>query len=439
METAWKEQLLERIRHRKARIGVLGLGYVGLPLAVAFAEEGFSVLGIDVDAQRVEAIERGESYIPDVSSSRLQGLPLRATTDSSILAQSDVALICVPTPLSKTRDPDLSYILSAVEAVAKHLHPGMLVVLESTTYPGTTEELLLPRFEAQRWGEEPLQVGRHFFLAFSPERIDPGNRHYTLRNTPKVVAGVTPACLEVTRALYSTVVEHLVPVSSPATAEMVKLLENTFRAVNVALVNEVALMCEKLGLDVWEVIEAASTKPYGFMRFEPGPGLGGHCIPVDPHYLAWKLKLLDYNARFIQLASEINTSMPNHVVHKIVDALNEEGKPVKGSRLLVLGVAYKRDVNDTRESPALDIIRLLQRRGAQVLYHDPYVPRLPLDGALLPCATLSPSLLSEMDAVVIVTDHSSYHWEEILHHARLVVDTRNATRGLRGSAKVVRL
>lgn len=439
METAWKEQLLERIRHRKARIGVLGLGYVGLPLAVAFAEEGFSVFGIDVDAQRVEAIERGESYIPDVSSSRLQGLPLRATTDSSILAQSDVALICVPTPLSKTRDPDLSYILSAVEAVAKHLHPGMLVVLESTTYPGTTEELLLPRFEAQRWGEEPLQVGRHFFLAFSPERIDPGNRHYTLRNTPKVVAGVTPACLEVTRALYSTVVEHLVPVSSPATAEMVKLLENTFRAVNVALVNEVALMCEKLGLDVWEVIEAASTKPYGFMRFEPGPGLGGHCIPVDPHYLAWKLKLLDYNARFIQLASEINTSMPNHVVHKIVDALNEEGKPVKGSRLLVLGVAYKRDVNDTRESPALDIIRLLQRRGAQVLYHDPYVPRLPLDGALLPCATLSPSLLSEMDAVVIVTDHSSYHWEEILHHARLVVDTRNATRGLRGSAKVVRL
>lgn len=439
METAWKEQLLERIRHRKARIGVLGLGYVGLPLAVAFAEEGFSVFGIDVDAQRVEAIERGESYIPDVPSSRLQGLPLRGTTDSSVLAQSDVALICVPTPLSKTRDPDLSYILSAVETVAEHLHPGMLVVLESTTYPGTTEELLLPRFEAQRWGEEPLQVGRHFFLAFSPERIDPGNRHYTLRNTPKVVAGVTPACLEVTRALYGTVVEHLVPVSSPATAEMVKLLENTFRAVNVALVNEVALMCEKLGLDVWEVIEAASTKPYGFMRFEPGPGLGGHCIPVDPHYLAWKLKLLDYNARFIQLASEINTSMPNHVVHKIVDALNEEGKPVKGSRLLVLGVAYKRDVNDTRESPALDIIRLLQRRGAQVLYHDPYVPLLPLDGTLLPRATLSPSLLSEMDAVVIVTDHSSYNWEEILHHARLVVDTRNATRGLRGSAKVVRL
>ncbi len=430
-------RLLKRLEQRQATVAVIGLGYVGLPLAVAFAEAGFPVIGVDVDPARVDAIGRGESYVLDVPSERLKALTVRpttgdgrrttderprlvATTDYAVLDRCDVAIICVPTPLSKTRDPDISYILAAGEGVAAHLHPGMLVVLESTTYPGTTEELLRPMLE--RTG---LRAGREFFLAFSPERIDPGRIDYTIRNTPKIVGGLTPTCLEVACALYGTVVERVVPVSSPATAEMVKLLENTFRAVNIALVNEIALMCDKLGLDVWEVIEAAATKPYGFMKFTPGPGVGGHCIPLDPHYLSWKLRTLNYNARFIQLAGEINAEMPHYWVDKVQDALNREGKPVKGSRVLVLGVAYKKDVSDVRESPALDIIELLRAKGADVRYHDPHVPTISHNGYEMSSEPDLSQALEAADCVIIVTDHSWYDWEEVARRARLIVDTRH--------------
>ncbi|MCS7222284.1 MAG: nucleotide sugar dehydrogenase [Anaerolineae bacterium] len=430
-------RLLERIAQRQAMVAVIGLGYVGLPLAVAFAEARFPVIGIDIDASRVDTIRRGESYVLDVSSERLRALVipsiaedgrwmtdekprLMATTDYAALDRCDVAIICVPTPLSKTRDPDISYVLAAGEGVAAHVHPGMLVVLESTTYPGTTEELLRPMLE--RGG---LQVGRDCFLAFSPERIDPGRTDYTIHNTPKVVGGVTPTCLKVASALYNAVVERVVPVSSPAAAEMVKLLENTFRAVNIALVNEIALMCDKLGLDVWEVIEAAATKPYGFMKFTPGPGVGGHCIPLDPHYLSWKLRKLNYNARFIQLAEEINAEMPYYWVGKVQDALNQAGKPVKGSRVLVLGVAYKKDVNDVRESPALDIIELLRAKGADVRYHDPYVPVIFHNGYSMSSEPDLDQALETADCVIVVTDHSWYDWENVARRARLIVDTRH--------------
>ena len=352
-----------------------------------------------------------------------RGGRLEATTDYEALRGVDVAIICVPTPLNKTRDPDIRYVLSAAEGLATRMHAGMLVVLESTTYPGTTEELLLPLLE-----RDGLRVGREFFLAFSPERIDPGRTDYTLRNTPKIVGGVTPACLRVASALYRTIVTRVVTVSSPAVAEMAKLLENTFRVVNIALVNEVALMCDKLGLDVWEVIEAAATKPYGFMKFTPGPGIGGHCIPLDPHYLAWKLKTLNYNARFIQLASEINSEMPRYWVEKVQDALNDVGKPLKGSRILVLGVSYKPDVDDIRESPALDIIELLQAKGADVRYHDPYVPAFSHNGRGLACEPDLDRALEEADCVLVVTDHSAYDWEMIAHKASLIVDTRYAIR-----------
>jgi UDP-N-acetyl-D-glucosamine dehydrogenase len=331
----------------------------------------------------------------------------------------------VPTPLNKTRDPDVRYLIAAGESVAQHVHPGMLVVLESTTYPGTTEELLLPLL-VERPHARALRVGTDFFLAFSPERIDPGNRQYTVENTPKVVGGVTPACRDVAVALYSQIIERIVPVSSTRAAEMVKLLENTFRAVNIALVNEIAIMCDKLGLDVWEVIEAAATKPYGFMKFTPGPGVGGHCIPLDPHYLSWKLKTLNYNARFIQLAGEINSEMPRYWVQKVADALNEAGKPVKGSRVLVLGVAYKRDVDDVRESPALDIIELLRQKGADVRYHDPYVPAISHNDYNLAAETDLSAALAAADCVVVVTDHSTYDWPAIARQARLIVDTRHA-------------
>jgi UDP-N-acetyl-D-glucosamine dehydrogenase len=431
--TVSSARLLERLEQRRATVAVIGLGYVGLPLAMAFAEAGFSVIGIDTDASRVEAIGRGESYVLDVSSERLRALvvrpgmdglpPLVATTDYAVLDRCDVAIICVPTPLSKTRDPDISYVLAAGEGVASHVHPGMLIVLESTTYPGTTEELLRPMLE--RGG---LQVGRDFFLAFSPERIDPGRTDYTIRNTPKIVGGVTPTCLKVACALYRTVVERVVPVSSPAAAEMAKLLENTFRAVNIALVNEVAIMCDKLGLDVWEVIEAAATKPYGFMKFTPGPGVGGHCIPLDPHYLSWKLRTLNYNARFIQLAGEINAEMPHYWVDKVQDALNQVGKPVKGSRVLVLGVAYKKDVSDVRESPALDIIELLRAKGADVRYHDPHVPAISHNGYFMSSESDLNRALEQADCVIIVTDHSWYDWGDVAQRARLLVDTRHAIR-----------
>jgi UDP-N-acetyl-D-glucosamine dehydrogenase len=366
----YKQQLLDRLNNREARVGIVGLGYVGLPLAVEFAEAGFSVIGLDVAQDKVDALNRGESYILDVPSERLKPLVQNgrfcATTEYADLRHADTISICVPTPLRKTKDPDMSFIIESVNSIAEICHEGLLVVLESTTYPGTTKEIVLEKLTGNGF-----RVGENVFIAFSPERIDPGNPRFGVRNTPKVVGGVTPACTEVSMALYSTAVDTIVPVSSPTSAEMVKLLENTFRAVNIGLVNEMALMCDKLGIDVWEVIQAAATKPFGFMPFYPGPGLGGHCIPVDPHYLSWKLKTLNYNARFIELASEINTSMPLYVMTKITDALNDEGKAVRGSKVVVLGVAYKRDVNDVRESPALDVLGLLQEKGANVVYNEP--------------------------------------------------------------------
>jgi len=435
-----KDQLLAKIKERSAAVAIIGLGYVGLPLAVAFAEKGFPVVGIDVDRRKVEAINRGESYVQDIPSERLARISgqssavsgqspvargrIFATGDYSILAQCDAAIICVPTPLNKTRDPDVRYVIAAGESVARHLHPGMLVVLESTTYPGTTEELLLPML-CKALGVERSAVGQQFFLAFSPERIDPGRKDWTVENTPKVVGGVTPACREVAAALYGAIIERIVPVSSTQAAEMVKLLENTFRAVNIALVNEIAIMCDKLGIDVWEVIDAAATKPYGFMKFTPGPGVGGHCIPLDPHYLAWKLKTLNYNARFIQLAGEINSEMPRYWVNKVQDALNDAGKAIKGSRVLVLGVAYKKDIDDVRESPALDIIELLRQKGADVRYHDPYVPAISHNGFELAGEADLEAALDAADCVLIVTDHSAYDWPAVLSRARLVVDSRH--------------
>ncbi len=420
-----QQHLLQKMQTHQARIAVIGLGYVGLPLALAFAKQGFQVTGIDIDPRKVDAIQQGQSYIADIPSSDLarwvEAGRFRATTDYGELDAMDVALICVPTPLNKTRDPDVRYLIAAGESIARHLHPGMLVVLESTTYPGTTEELLLPMLEQ----EGSYRVGHDFFLAFSPERIDPGRTDWTVENTPKVVGGVTPACLDVATALYQEAIERVVPVSSPAAAEMTKLLENTFRAVNIALVNEVALMCDKLGLDVWEIIEAAATKPYGFMKFTPGPGVGGHCIPLDPHYLSWKLKTLNYNARFIQLAGEINSDMPRYWVEKVQDALNEVEKPVKNSRILVLGVAYKRDIDDVRESPALDIIALLKEKGADVRYHDPHVPEFAYNGLQLTRVEDLDQALAAADCVVIATDHSAYDWPAIARQARLIVDTRH--------------
>lgn len=419
-----QSDLLSRIEHGSATVGIVGLGYVGLPLAVAFGQVGLTVIGVDVDPRKVEAINRGESYIADVPTADLRPLvaagKLRASTEYAALATADAISICVPTPLGKSKDPDLSYVIDAVERVAQVGVRGKLVVLESTTYPGTTEEVMLPRFAA-----DDLTVGRDFFLAFSPERIDPGRTDYNLFNTPKVIGGLTPACLEVALALYGTVVQLPVPVSSTQAAEMVKLLENTFRAVNIALVNEMALMCDKLGLDVWEVVEAAATKPYGFMKFTPGPGVGGHCIPLDPHYLSWKLKTLNYNARFIQLAGEINSEMPRYWVGKVQDALNEAGKPLKGSRVLVLGVAYKKDIDDVRESPALDIIELLRLKGADVCYHDPYVPTIRHNGFELTGEPELEPALTAADCVVVVTDHSVYDWASVAAQACCAVDTRS--------------
>ncbi|MCW5865400.1 MAG: nucleotide sugar dehydrogenase [Anaerolineae bacterium] len=434
-----KQQLLKRIAERQARIGIVGLGYVGLPLAVAFAEEGFTVVGVDLDARKVAALQRGESYVEDVPAGVITALRDRglfsASSDYATLADVDAISICVPTPLRKTKDPDISYIVDATECIATYMPAdgGQLIVLESTTYPGTTEEIVLPRLS-----RDGLQVGRDFFLAFSPERIDPGRTDYTVRTTPKVIGGATPDCLEVAVALYGTVVDRPVPVSGTAAAEMVKLLENTFRAVNIGLVNEVALMCDRLGLNVWEVVGAAATKPYGFMPFYPGPGLGGHCIPIDPHYLSWKLRTLNYTARFIELAAEVNSHMPDYVVGKVGDALNAERKAINGSRVLVLGVAYKRDVGDVRESPALDVIHLLQQRGAEVSYHDPYVGSLRREGLDLDSAPLTDATLAAADCVVVVTDHSAFDWDHIGATARLIVDTRNALKG-RAAQRVVTL
>ena len=427
----YQTELIEKINTRRARVAVIGLGYVGLPLALVLADAGYAVIGIDIDPRKVDAINRGVSYIEDIASTTLARYTtptngerrLQATDDFSALASCDAVSICVPTPLGKTGDPDISFIISAADEVARHLRPGMLVVLESTTYPGTTTEVILPRLAGNGDG---LQAGSDFFLCFSPERVDPGRKDWTTYNTPKVLGGITPACQAVGQALYSSAIQTIVPVSSTEAAEMVKLLENTFRAVNIGLVNEVLLMCDKLGLDAWEVIEAAATKPFGFMKFTPGPGLGGHCIPIDPLYLSWKLKTLDYKARFIELASEINTAMPRYWVQKVQDALNEVGKPVKGSHILVLGVAYKRDVSDLRESPALDIIHLLEEKGAHVCYHDPYVPSFQVESIEMVGISDLTAGLEAADCVVIATDHAGYDWPTVQRRARLLVDTRHA-------------
>jgi UDP-N-acetyl-D-glucosamine dehydrogenase len=419
--------LHERITTRQARIGIIGVGYVGLPLAVVFAEAGFRVTGFDLSADRAATINNGISYIEDIPSSTLanlvnQGL-IDATTDMSRLKDMDAISVCVPTPLSKTRDPDMSAVLQAASDIANNLRPGQLIVLESTTYPGTTREIFLPRLQ-----ERGFQIGHDVFLTFSPERVDPGRTDWTTQNTPKIMGGITPACLDVGRALYESAIKRIVPVSSPEAAEMAKLLENTFRAVNIGLVNEVQLMCDRLGLNAWEVIEAAATKPFGFMKFTPGPGLGGHCIPIDPLYLSWKLKTLDYTARFIELASEVNTSMPRYWVQKVADALNDQSKAIRGSSVLVLGVAYKKDVSDVRESPALDIIHLLREKGARVTFHDPHVASIRIDGERLHGATDLTDALRTSDCVIIATDHSSYDWELVKQHAPLVIDTRNALK-----------
>jgi UDP-N-acetyl-D-glucosamine dehydrogenase len=427
------ELLQSKVENKAAKICVLGLGYVGLPLALRFAEVGFPVSGIDVDERKVENIRQGGAPIGGVAID--PGVPrsFRASTDFSILQEADAAIICVPTPLSKTRDPDLSLVLDAAKAVAERLHPGQLIVLESTTYPGTTRELLLPLLE-----ETGLKVGSDFFLGYSPERIDPGNQSFSLINTPKVVSGVTPTCLGLTMALYGGVVAQAVPMKSTDAAEMVKLLENIFRSVNIALVNEFAVMCHRLSLDVWEVIDAASTKPFGFLPFYPGPGLGGHCIPVDPHYLSWRLKLFAYKARFIELADEINREMPRFVVDHVIEALNRERKSVNGSKILVLGVAYKKDSDDVRESPALDVMELLLKIGGAVSYHDPHVPTLSFDSRVLDSQPLNYHSLSLYDAVVLLTDHSAFDARQIVDHSRLVIDTRNLTTGI-DSTKVFRL
>ncbi len=434
-----KETLLRRLHNREAAIGIVGLGYVGLPLAVEFAAVGFTVIGIDVTQSKVDSINRGESYIPDIPTSQLKPLvesgKLRASSNYADLSHVDAISICVPTPLRKTKDPDMSFVIDSVNSVAAIAHEGMLVVLESTTYPGTTNEIVVPKLE-----ENGLKVGETVFVAFSPERIDPGNKHYGVKNTPKVVGGVTPACTEAVEAYYGAAVDTVVTVQNPTTAEMVKLLENTFRAVNIAMVNEMALMCDKLGVDVWEVIRAASSKPFGFMSFYPGPGIGGHCIPVDPHYLSWKLKTLNYNARFIELASEVNTSMPLYVIEKVGHALNDDYKPIRGSKVVVLGVAYKRDIDDVRESPALDVIGLLQHRGANVVYHDPYVPQFRgEDNQPIHSVPLTDELLESADCVVIVTDHTVFDYQNIVNRSKLVIDTRHATAKLSGKARVVTL
>ncbi|HEX9871339.1 MAG TPA: nucleotide sugar dehydrogenase [Candidatus Tectomicrobia bacterium] len=434
----WADALINKIHQRSVRVGVVGLGYVGLSLAVEFAKAGIQVTGIEIDAEKVARLRSGESYIQDVKPYEVKGLiadgKLLVADNYQVLNQLDAVSICVPTPLSKTKDPDISYISAVTKQIVTHLHPGQLIVLESTTYPGTTDEVILP--ELQKSG---LLVGQEFFLAFSPERIDPGNLQYRTQNTPKIIGGVTARCALVAQSLYEVALDRVVLVSSARSAEMVKLLENTFRAVNIGLVNEVALMCNRLQIDVWEVIEAAATKPFGFMPFYPGPGLGGHCIPVDPFYLAWKLKTLDYKARFIELAAEINTSMPWYVVSKVVDALNEQRKSVNGSNILVLGVTYKRDTNDLRESPALDIIKILQSKGATVSFYDSYVAELSsLEGAVH--VPLEKEVVQAADCVVIATDHSHVSYEWVIAHAQLVLDTRNVTKGLKaGSARVIKL
>jgi UDP-N-acetyl-D-glucosamine dehydrogenase len=424
------EELRDRIDTREAKIGVIGLGYVGLPLAVEFAKAGFTVTGFDVDGEKVRRIEAGESYIEDVRAKDVQEQKtagrLSATTDFGKLSAADVINICVPTPLTRTKDPDVSHMATAIEDIARRLRSGQLVVLGSTTYPGTTSELLIPMLEGSG-----LQIGTDFSVAFAPERIDPGNSKFTVQNVPKVVGGETPLCTELASKIYNTIFDQVVPVSSTACAEMVKLLENTFRAINIGLANEVALMCDRLGLDVWEVIDAAATKPYGFMRFVPGPGLGGHCIPVDPSYLSWKMKSLNFSARFIELAIDVNTHMPEHVAGKVADLLNEDRLAVNGSRVLILGVSYKPDVGDVRESPAIDVIEQLERKGAEISYHDPHVREVTIGDKTYKNVELSDEVLSGCDIAVI-------DWDRVVAWAPRVFDTRNATKNVREGRERIR-
>jgi len=437
-----KEILIKSLKDKKAKIAILGLGYVGLPLAVVFGEAGFMVTGVDPDARKIDSLNKGVSYIPDVKTEAIDALVktgyLTATTDFSVLQEMDAVSICVPTPLRKTGDPDMSFILSATEELAKYVHKDMVVVLESTTYPGTTREVLLPKLTEKN----DLKVGEDLYLAFSPERVDPGREDWTTINTPKVMGGITEACAEVATAWYSGAIQTVFPVSSAEAAEMAKLLENTFRMINIGMVNELAIMCERLKVDVWEVIEAAATKPFGFMKFTPGPGLGGHCIPIDPLYLSWKMKALNYNARFIELASEINTNMPRYVVTRMLEAMNDRGKVLKGSKVLVLGVAYKPDIDDVRESPALDVIGMLRNKGAQVEYHDPYIPHIhhEYDGWEMDSVADVMEVVKKSDAVVVVTNHKSYDYETIVDAAAFVFDSRNALGALaKNNPKVERL
>lgn len=421
------DDLKKIVASRKAKAAVIGLGYVGLPLAVEMLAAGFEVIGIDLDRSKIASLENGKSYILDVEdeiiSRAIESGRFVPTSDFSNLAKADTVSICVPTPLSKSRDPDISFILAATEEIRKYLRQGQLIVLESTTYPGTTEELILPELSSSG-----LKVGVDFCLAFSPERIDPGNKAFTTRNTPKIVGGITPACTEIAHLFYSQFIEKVFPVTSTKCAEMVKLLENTFRSVNIGMVNEMAQMCDLLGVDVYEVIDAAATKPFGFIPFYPGPGLGGHCIPIDPHYLAWKLKALNFQARFIELASEINGMMPGVVTSLVTDGLNRSAKSIRNSKILILGVAYKKNVSDCRESPALDVMRMLAEKGADLTYNDPYVPRMRMGRTIFESVELSSDIIAEQDCVVILTDHSDYDFKQIVASARLIVDTRNATK-----------
>ena len=419
-------KLIDKINNKSAKVGVIGLGYVGLPLAVEFVNAGYTVIGIDVDEKKINSINNGHNYIKDVDDDNLKNAvinnTLRATSNFNIVGELDAISICVPTPLNKEKDPDISFIISVMDKIKQHLHSNMLITLESTTYPGSTRELIVPYIS----NDENLIIGENICLCFSPERIDPGNATYNTSNTPKIIGGITKKCSEIGKTLYSKIIKEVITVSSTETAEMVKLLENTFRAINIGLANEVAIMCEKLGINVWEVIDAAATKPFGFMKFSPGPGLGGHCIPVDPHYLSWKLKTLDYDARFIKLASEINTNMPNHVVKLISEALNENQKSINGSKILVIGVAYKKDIDDVRESPAIDVLHLLNDSGAKTAYFDPNVKEIIIGNEKMQSLKkIEIQNLKKYDACTILTDHSNVDFQVIFRHSNIVIDTRN--------------
>ena len=440
--------VLKKIETRTARAGVIGLGYVGMPLMVAIANAGFRVTGIDICSKKIERLKQGISEVPDVTNAVLAPLiasgQIQVTTDFSVLRELDTVNICVPTPLGENRTPDMQFIIAAVEQVAQYLHLEQLVILESTTYPGTTEEVLLPKLNAhssENISSDIKQVGRDFYLAYSPERIEPGNSTYFMTNTPKIIGGVTPQCTHVAETFYAQFINKIHTVSSPRTAEMVKLLENTFRSVNIGLINEVALICDRMDLDVWEIVDAAATKPFGFMPFYPGPGLGGHCIPIDPHYLSWKAQMYQYHARFIELATEINSEMPKYVLDKIIHALNLQRKPLNGAKLLMLGVAYKKDIGDIRESPALEVIRLILDKKAEFLYHDPYIKNLSLDDrTTYHSEPLTVNLVESADCVVILTDHGVIDYDWIVDHAQLVVDTRNATRSVKeGQEKIIKI